>query len=698
MRKIVPFKPRARLLLQLGDQLIRNESIALLELVRNSYDADAREVKVTMTKIDDENEGAIVIEDDGSGMNIDIIENVWMEPGSDYKEDLYKRRVLTPLCKRLPLGEKGIGRFGVHKLGLEIELISRMKDHKEVYLKIEWEKFNGSKYLEQVPIDIYERDKAELFPNVMTGTKIIIKRLRHSWTRGMLREIHRSINALCSPFDAPDSFQVIFETDKKEWVKGLKTWKDFKDENLFEVSCEIEGNEIKKFEYKFQPWPNMTKLLPRLVTERSPELTKRKYLVYRNQKIDLSPPLRIGKIRFEAFIFDMDKKILEFGVQDKKGLQEYIEMNGGVRVYRDGVRVYDYGEPGNDWLDLGTRRVNLPSKRLSNRLIIGAVHLKREESADLIEKTNREGFIENEAYYKFSAAVLYALFVIETLRNIDKDKIRTFYGPTPSSEPVTSSIDELRDVVNKKVKDKEVRDEVDRYLTRIENDYKKINETLLKSAGAGLSLSVAIHEIEKIASELKHAIKKETLPKRIIKLVKHLADIVESYGDLVKKTPKKTENVGKVITQSLFNLELRMEAHEIEVVKAYAGQVEQKEIKCKRNMVIGSIMNIVDNSIWWMKYSDIQNKKIFIDISDDLPGYLCIIIADNGPGFTLPTDEITEPFVTGKPDGMGLGLHIVREVMHMQGGKLIFPEKGEFFLPEEFEDGAVIALAFKKEN
>ncbi|MBA7537714.1 hypothetical protein ES705_29983 [subsurface metagenome] len=183
-------------------------------------------------------------------------------------------------------------------------------------------------------------------------------------------------------------------------------------------------------------------------------------------------------IKFDAYIFDRDSKILSLGVQDKKGLKKYLDSNGGIRIYRDGIRVYDYGEPENDWLSLGIRRVNVPTKRISNNLIIGAVHLQRDRSSDLIEKTNREGFIENEAYKTLKNAILYLLNIIETFRNIDKEKIRTFYGPTPSSEPVISSIGDLRNIIDKKVKDIKLKVEITGYLKRIEDDYKYINETL----------------------------------------------------------------------------------------------------------------------------------------------------------------------------------------------------------------------------
>jgi anti-sigma regulatory factor (Ser/Thr protein kinase) len=111
----VKFKPRARLLLQLGDQLIKNESIALVELVKNSYDADANIVSIYMENVDDPKKGVIIIEDDGYGMSADTVENVWLEPGSDFKTQKIKKLEVSPKYKRLPIGEKGIGRFGVQK-------------------------------------------------------------------------------------------------------------------------------------------------------------------------------------------------------------------------------------------------------------------------------------------------------------------------------------------------------------------------------------------------------------------------------------------------------------------------------------------------------------------------------------------------------------------------------------------------------
>ena len=121
----VRFKPRARLLIQLGDQLIKNESIALVELVKNSYDADANIVNIYMENVDNPDNGVIIIEDDGYGMSPETVENVWLEPGSDFKTQKIKNLEVSPKYERLPIGEKGIGRFGVHKLGNIIEMTTK---------------------------------------------------------------------------------------------------------------------------------------------------------------------------------------------------------------------------------------------------------------------------------------------------------------------------------------------------------------------------------------------------------------------------------------------------------------------------------------------------------------------------------------------------------------------------------------------
>lgn len=706
--RVAKFKPRARLLLQLGDQLIKNESIALLELAKNAYDADASKVDIIMRHPDSIEDGYIEIEDDGFGMTANIVENVWLEPGSSYKQEQFVEHRLTPKYHRLPIGEKGIGRFGAHKLGNLIEMTTKSAFAKEVYVRIDWTKFAEHRYLEDVPIRIIERDQPHYFTNGKTGTRIVIRGFRKAWERGMARSVIRAITSITSPFATIDSFKPSLQiTDKPEWFDGIITWDRVCDYSLFQFNAVISGNVITEFSYKFTPWNTMTKLHERIIGLSDSIVQNYLNITDDEEKpVDLSK-YKLGTIRFKGFIFDLDTFIMKMGVSDKNGFKFYLKSNGGVRVFRDGLRVYDYGEPENDWLSLDYRRFQQPTKAISNNLIVGAIDLNREESPDLEEKTNREGFVTNEAYIAFKNAILHVIGLVETLRQTDKKKLKETYGPTPKSEPVMSLLGEAQRYVDEKVLDSEVKTEIKKYLVKIERDYKLVTDNLLKAAGAGLNMSVVIHEIEKIIYEVDKVLKLEKASDRALKLVQHLSSLIDGYADLIRRSEQTNESVINIVNQALFNTEYRLHTHEITLVKRFLENPSNKSIRCKvaRNLLIGAIMNLIDNSIYWLDQKAFKKlatkesfiKKIFIDVvSDDT--FVHIVVADNGTGILLPTEDITEPFVTGKKNGagMGLGLHIASEVLNAQGGKLSFPDTGDFDIPEEFEEGAKVVLSLKK--
>ncbi|MCR4417763.1 MAG: ATP-binding protein [Ignavibacteria bacterium] len=696
------FKVRARLIEQLGEQLIKNESIALIELIKNAYDADASTVSLIMKNVDNPEAGQIIVEDNGTGMDADIIRNVWLEAGSDYKKKMIENNQLTPVYKRRPLGEKGIGRFAVHKLGRKIEIISKKETKKEVYVLIDWDKFENIRYIDEIGIEVIEREP-EIFIN-KTGTRLIISKLKNKWSPDEIKNIYRSILSFNNPFSKNENFNVNFEIDRKEWVEGLITIDKILDYALFFVEAEIEDDKIKKFRYEFRPYNTMDRLQKRMVDENNQHIKKILKIVDKDDNPINTGNYKIGPIKFTAYIYDQDSKILKLGVNDTKGLKEYLKINGGIRVYRDGIRIYDYGEPENDWLELGIRRVNVPAKRISNNLILAAIDLDRSKSTDLIEKTNREGFIENDAYLTFKSAILYLLNVIESQRNIDKEKIRTYYGPKEKSQPVVNSIRDLKNVIEEKIKDEPTRRELIKYLDRIEKDYELISETILKAAGAGLNLSVVVHEMEKIISELKILIDKEITGDRIKTLIKHLSNLIEGYSALIRSRGKKIENIIKIIDQAIFNMEYRLEYHKIEIIKEYKNFSGNTDLSVVRSLLLNSLMNIIDNSIWWLDYSKKgteERKKIFINLIEYPKEHISIVIADNGCGFALPAEEMVKPFVSAKPDGMGLGLHIVSEVMLTHNGKLLFPDESDYKyydVPEEFKSGAIVALSFKKEE
>ncbi|TLX72999.1 hypothetical protein E9993_16165 [Labilibacter sediminis] len=708
------FEPRARLLIQLGDRLIKNENIALLELIKNSYDADASKVSIKFTHPTDKKKGIIDIIDDGIGMDIDVIENAWLEPGSDNKAKLFRKGERTEKYGRLPIGEKGIGRFGVHKLGNKIELVSKKKGGNEVVVRIDWNEFSISKYLKDARFEVFERTP-EYFRGGRKGTRITISDLRNNWDRRMIRELYKSVFTLNSPFAKNGSFNVKIDLDNNNLFEGMPKWEDVKDYALFYFKSKIKGTEIIDFEYRFTPWDEMSKLNGRTVSFLDDFVQNRSTVCKSNKKEDPvnleknygdSPePKRIGPIEIEGYIFDRDKTLLELSkVQGRQLLKQYLDEQGGVRVYRDGLRINEYGEKGNDWLNLDSRRVNTPTKKLSNNIVLAVVELKGECSQALVEKTNREGFIENEAFYDFREVILYVLGLAESLRDADKDDIRRTYNPTDKQEPVTSRLSSLKGFVVKRVKDSVISAEIISQLDEIERDYNDIQEILLTSAGAGLTLSVGMHEVHKVLKELMVVVGFEETPDKIKDLVKHLSHLIKNYSEILKQTGEEEFSLKELLKGAEFNNEYRLFTHEIDLFRKYDLRGDLPKVSCAKRLLLGALTNIIDNSIYWlekkykreMKIDAVYKKKMFLDIVDNSDGYLDIIIADNGTGFDIPTSKVTKPFVSSKNGGMGLGLHIVNEIMKLMNGKLVLPDFGDYDLPEEFKQGAVVVLKLKK--
>ena len=693
------FRTRSRVINQLGEQLIKNESIALLELIKNSYDADASKCKVTMKNPESVKKGQILIWDNGEGMDYTTLSTAWLEIGTSHKEQLAqnKKTELSPKHKRRRLGEKGIGRLGVHRLGKEIEIVTRNKGPEEHVLKINWDDIANSTYIEDMPVTVFSR-KPEIFQNG-SGTLVTISRLRVAWTRAMARDCARAIISLNSPFESNESFRVSFKIPDSNWLKGLLCFSDIEQYKLFSFDVTMSGNELKDFTYKFVPWETMKKLSSRTVTIVDSAMSKLARMVYKEKREykDINLNLyNIGNVRFKGIIFDLEARILDLGVQDKKGLRDYLKINGGIRVFRDNMRVMDYGEPGNDWLNLGGRRVNIPAKRISNNIILGAVYLSRDVSKDLIEKANREGFVENDAYWELVKAVLFSVERIESLRKIDKNLLRKHYGPQEISEPVITSIAELKDIVDKNVKRESTKTEINRYLDRIDSEYESITNSLIKSAGAGLNLIIVIHQIEKIIKEIMVMLKTKSTQVIIEKRVKVLASLVEGYSILVKKSDKKVSNIKGFVEQCVFNMGFRLKDHKVSLDAAFRSRTKHLDAFCSADHVLNALLNVFDNSIWWLEYARTKDPSIFLDISDKFPGHVSIVIADNGPGFTLPTDDIIKPFISNKPGGMGIGLHLTHQIMESLGGQLLFPEIEIFNIPAKYKKGAKIALAFKK--
>ena len=691
-----------RVIAHLGEDLIKNENIALVELVKNSYDAQASFCEVEFFFIGDEL-SKITITDDGVGMDLDTIENAWLVIGTDNKRKMLEH----PTSGRLPLGEKGIGRLGVHKLGRKIHVQTHKYGHNEVLIDIDWTKLANAQSIDDFPIQVSEQVSSTL--SMSHGTKITISELKGDWNRRKLRNVYRDLASLNSPFnERTDSFVVKVKSNTNVF-DGLPPIADILKVAMYRGHCIIDGDEIKDFCYQFTPWESLSSIQGREVKTLSEEdkfLKRRKdNATSRNRnKIVLEDfslsDYKIGKINLDFFIFEKDTAVFSFMNMERTILNSYLRENSGVRVYRDGVRIYNYGEKDSDWLSLDLNRLKRAGDNISNNIIIGSVGISRRDSADLKEKTNREGFIENEAYFAFVDAVTYALDLITRYRNTDKRRLINVYKKDKRViEPVLSDLNSAVEIIKDKVSDEKAREDILHYLNRVNDQYIEVRDILIRSANAGLNLGGVIHDMEKQVDALISCIENENF-ESVKSIALNLEHIISGYTVFLKKTSIKTTNVSTIVSAVIDNNKFRFVDHRI---KIYSNRKNVDfEAKLSQTESIGALTNLIDNSIYWVSQSRQDDRKIYVYITDEIDNYISIVVCDNGCGFKMPPEQALRPFITGKPlnTGMGLGLHIAHEVMQAMKGKLLILDANEIDLPDTAKkyqiDKAIVALCFPK--
>ncbi|MGH9465454.1 MAG: ATP-binding protein [Thermoanaerobaculia bacterium] len=676
----------------LGDQLIRDAGIGLVELVKNAYDADARRCTVTLEHVDrDELDSRVVVEDDGQGMDLETVLGVWLEPGTEHRSRQRTQGTRSRKFGRLPLGEKGVGRFAVHKLGRRVRLVTRRARKQEVVVDIDWSAFGGERYLEEVPITVVERPP-RVFRGRTAGTRIEIADLRERpWGRVRVQSLYRAVQSIRSPFGGPDEFTPeLVLVGPAAWLEGMLRPGDVLEESLFRFRGVLAGDRLT-YDYRFVPRGRLTGVAERTVHR---ELVVQLALpdlrsgVRRRRRVDLSTH-RIGPVTVDLSIYTRDPEVLRLTAVDPVGLGQVLDANGGLRVYRDGVRVYDYGEPGNDWLELGARRIQMPTRRLGNNQLLGAVQLELATSADLVEKTNREGFVENPAYETFRQSVLFTVAQAEAERSVDQRRLRAVATRARKKEPVLEDLSGLRLEVERLG----LTEPLKPYLDRIESQYREALGRLLMAAGTGLNLAAVLHEVERMVRELEGALRAGEEETLLVAAAERIAETLKGLTWLTRRSGRQDLSAKILVREALFNARLRLATQGVEATDGTAAGDPDFRLRVDHRLVLASLMNLIDNSLYWLDTGGGGSRRLHVGTTRAPAGRPGILVADAGPGFLDPPEDLVQPFFTRKPDGMGLGLHIADEVMRAHEGRLLFPAAGEVPVPEGL-DGAVVVLEF----
>jgi len=505
-----PIRARSHLLTLLGEELIGDDRLAIFELVKNGYDADATEVAIRLNLQD--RRPMIVVEDSGAGMTLDDLTNKWLELATDSRRRYAKRR--SEKFHRLPLGEKGVGRIAVFKLGRNVALTTRAKHSPEYELSIDWDSLiEQGDYLEDLRVEIIENKPPKHFVGKATGTRIEIAGLRRTeWGRGDLRKLYRLVTSLASPFNTPDQFSVTFSVPgRQSEIADMIRPDDFLKNAVWTFEFNVKGH-VFEWKYKFTP-PHWKQLKPHSKSKINDRLTLVPIDKNFKDKDEGDSKLMltgddlkgIGPISGQVYAYYRRSEVLQ-ATGGTTQMRMWLDDQTGVRVYRDGVRVFNYGEPKDDWLGLNARRINRPGAKLGTHSVVAAIHLDLSSSRELREKTNREGFDQNPAFDRLQRIVLSVFEHFEMLHAEDRTAIDAVIRGVDEDTPVrfADAIAHLRNGIVEKKLDKEFKRDID----AIEHEFSELRDVMVSAGTAGLNLAVVFHEIEREVDALATAVER----------------------------------------------------------------------------------------------------------------------------------------------------------------------------------------------
>ena len=708
----LPFRPRARILQLLGDELIGSARLAVFELVKNAYDADARMVRIVLADVESAN-ASIVVEDDGDGMTLETIRDIWLVPGHDHRAR--QRAALRRTRRgRLPLGEKGLGRFAAHKLGNRIEVVSRARGESECVVSIDWDALIRQQNLSDATVHVTTREPV-FFSQDNTGTRITISSLRAKWTRGEVRRLQRQITSITSPFErGSDEFSPWLEVPgRDEWVADVPDadtllerapwYYRFRfDDGRFDWQYRFRGVAGIKLEDRDAKSEEDEPLLiaPEIDMSEVDDIGLEKGRP-RSIRANASLAEGIGTVGGELYVFDRDPAVLS-KLGEPRLIKNYLDENGGIRLYRDGIRVYNYGERDDDWLGLDLRRVNTPARMLSRNIVVGAIDLSLESSTGLREKTNREGFVENAALGRLKQIVLGALTPLEVEREKDKSHIRRVVGGAQDREMklIKRPLRELRSAAD----EHGLKEEFEPLIDKLERDYNELRDSMLRAGLSGMGLAVFFHEVEHGVRGLCELIETGGEREAIQLRARELAGILGGFADLLRKGKRRPNSLKNLIRRVRDINRVRFRKHHVRLdCPALEDDAPDVTTSFVFGLALGALNNLLDNAFYWLQVrwpegdGDASERAIHLSINLDMAFGPSVVVADTGTGLQDGPDELVRPFFSRRPEGMGLGLYYAHMVMELGGGHLEFPDRSEAEVPEAF-DGAVVALVFPQED
>ena len=678
-------RPAGRHILTIGRDLIQDNYAAVVELVKNAYDADSPDVDIKFTASDDQCGYTIVISDHGHGMSREDVIDKWLVPSTSDKVDRGK----SPGGRTLQ-GSKGVGRYAASILGkdLFLETITPLGEKTSVYL--EWDNFVDAQYLDDVEILV-----ETVMVSEPSGTRLTMngdKNFLVEWDRGRFEQLQHELKKLKSPVSTTisvDEFQIHLAVNgfpKVGDIRGTVVPYELFDLFDYKISGNINTDGTGTLTYSSQK--------PRDIPE---------------EKLLLRPvkPTGCGELDIDIRVYDRDpmsiQSLIKRGLKNESGnyvgkleARRLLNESNGIGVYRNGFRIRPLGEPDFDWLKLNEQRVQQPSLRIGSNQVIGYVQIQSEDQSDLIEKSARDGLRENAAFDSLKQITTRVIAELEKRRfryrrklGLDqpaikvereleqlfsfdglKQDIQTTLSRSGSDKKTTEKIIDLIGLA-----------EVDK--NRVADNIRQTVATYQSQVTLGKIINVIIHEGRKLLNYLKSDIPNlqrcyesflKTGDSENLKEFMHIASGVRNSANILnelfkkidpltakKRSAKRSLALKKVIQDTISIFEKEMKSHHISVE---VNGPDEFRLSSWPQDIYAIFTNLVDNSLYWIREQGGTIRIITIDILADGDSLIYIDYRDTGPGIDpedIASEIIFEPEFSTKPGGTGLGLAIAAE-------------------------------------
>ena len=692
---VIPWKLHPRVFAALGADLVTNDIVAVIEIIKNSYDAFANNAWIRFG-MDNEGEKYIEISDDGFGMTRRIIENVWSVVATPFKHD--NPYITVGHKKRRVSGEKGLGRLSAARLGSRLSMLTKSENEPCWQVSANWEEINNAEDLDECNIRCKEHQGYDL-PS-KTGTIIRISGLKSDWNSEMIEDLQDNLSRLISPFSEESDFNIFVEDRRGALINTQKVEApSFFAYPKYKLEGSFDSDRNLTCSYSFNskdPEVSRNGVLSKYTIE---QICRGEHISESQKEHILSETVTCGEFSFEIRVWDIGTNDIEelsetFDIQ-KSLIRKAIRAHKGISVYRDGVLVIPKSESSRDWLGLDLRRVSLVGKRLSTSQIVGHVSTTAEKNLKIVDKSDREGLTANIEVSLFELILITAIEVLENER--DKDRI------TPAREKPLESLFEqlsaeelLAEVITIAEEGGEAKEAVpvlrafNRSLDQVRKTIQERFVYYSRLATVGAISQMIIHEIRNrttIFGAFMNNVKQYFKPlpdelKESLNDAETAIDSLESLSETFAPLASRTFNKGKRDSNLQERIEgclklLRTDINK-EQISTFVSDSTDVRIAADPGEVDAILINLISNSIYWLSQVDHHSRKIEFQsykITDDKR--IRLSVNDSGPGIAEDDlERVMWPGVTRKPGGIGMGLTVAAELVAQYGGQLSLKHPG----------------------